>query len=155
MAQAMHDRRNRDGRHGIEPSGAVEAGLDSAEEFTEQIDAHRAPFDAKVEDVTEELFGAEEERGPVTAANARAFQGIATMAVTLLVVIYIVGQLEGSFEVENDSAFYDAYNSTVGLIGDSFLLMAVTIIVAVAGLILYYVSGFGGGGGGGMGGRFR
>lgn len=157
MAQAMHDRRNPAGRHGPSASGAVGAGLDSAEEFAEQIDAHRAPFDAKVEDVTEELFGAEEERGPVTAANARAFQAIATMAVTLLVVIYIVGQLESSFEVSNNSSFHSAYESTVGLIGDSFLLMAVTIIVAVAGLILYYVSGFGGGGGnmGGGGGRFR
>lgn len=159
MAQAMHDRRNRGGRHGLDPSGTVEAGIDPTEEFAEQIDLHRAPYDAKVEEVTEELFGPEAERNRITAANARAFQAIATMAVTLLVVIFIVAQLEGSFEVENDSAFYDAYQNTVGLIGDSFLLMAITIIVAVAGLILYYVSGFGGGGGpnGGMGGggRFR
>lgn len=158
MAQAMHPDANGRGRYGPESRGdsVIDRGLDTAEQTAEAVDMHRKPFDAKVDQVTEDIFGAEEERGPIRAASAASFRRVATMAVTLLVVIYIVAQLEGSFEVNDSSQFSGAYDTTVGLIGDTFTLMAITLIVAVAGLILYYVGGFGGGGGGnGGGGRFR
>ncbi len=77
---------------------------------------------------------------------AGAFNTLAVAAVTLMVVIFVVGMIDQSMSMDEESEFYGSYETVVGTTGDAFNLAAVALIVLVASVILWYVSNFGGNG---------
>ncbi|MFW5905840.1 MAG: hypothetical protein ACOCUO_03255 [archaeon] len=82
----------------------------------------------------------------VHALAAGAFNTLAVAAVTLMVVVFVVGMIEDSMQLSDDNEFANASDTVVSTTGDAFNLAAVALIVLVASVILYYVGNFGGGG---------
>jgi len=82
----------------------------------------------------------------VHAAAAQAFNTLAVAAVTLMVVVFVVGMIDESMSIDSESEFYESYETVIGTTGDAFNLAAVALIVLVASVILWYVSNFGGNG---------
>jgi len=114
----------------------VKSALDAAQD---QRDIMEGARDAKAKEHT--LSGGQPTI--VHAAAAGAFNTLAVAAVTLIVVVFVVGQIDESMSMDSESEFYESYETVISTTGSAFDLAAVALIVLVASVILWYVSGFG------------
>lgn len=87
------------------------------------------------------------------AAISGAFNTLAVAAITLMVVVFVVGMIADSMTMDSESEFYESFNTITETTGDALNLAAVALIVLVASLILFLVAGFGNRGGMAGGGR--
>ena len=123
------------------PSGHREGRLEDAEyqrRLAEKVGKRKA------QDYTIDV---DDDANFVTASAAGAFNTLAVAAVTLIVVVFVVGQIDDAMSMDEEAEFYESYETVIGTTGSAFDLAAVALIVLVASVILWYVSGFGGNGG--------
>ena len=121
------------------PNGHREGRLSDAEYYARLTNKAKKRKQAE----TREKYAAPADAGFIHAAAAGAFQTLAVAGVTLMVVVFVVMMIDESIEVDSESEFGSSYDTITSTLGDAFNLAAVALIVLVASVILWYVSGFG------------
>ncbi|MFW5905839.1 MAG: hypothetical protein ACOCUO_03250 [archaeon] len=116
------------------------AAIDNA---MEQLELHVGARDRAAEKYKKDV-SAQPTR--VHAFAAGAFNTLAVAAVTLMVVVFVIGMIDESMDMDSESEFHSSYETVTGTTGDALNLAAVALIVLVASVILYYVGNFGGNG---------
>ena len=84
----------------------------------------------------------------VHAAISDIFNMLGTAAVTLFVVLFVLGMIVDTMDFEEDNAIANESENIEGTTADALALGAVMLIVLVAAGILWLVRGFGGNGDG-------
>ncbi len=84
----------------------------------------------------------------VRAGISATFRTVGVAAVTLVVIAFIVSEIDTTMPDPENSDLHNATNDTISTTGDALSLGAVAIIIMIAVLMLRLISGIGGGGGG-------
>jgi peptidoglycan biosynthesis protein MviN/MurJ (putative lipid II flippase) len=79
-------------------------------------------------------------------ANVRLVMGLVTLLITIVVGILVFWQINGSLDPTGSGYISTSRNTTNETAGTIFSLLPIVGIIAVAGIMLAYVSRFGGGG---------
>jgi hypothetical protein len=81
--------------------------------------------------------------GKRRAFIAAVVQMVGVAAVTIIVMIFIISEIITVMPAPSDSGLANATAGIISIVGSSFTLAGVALVVIIAGAILFYVGNFG------------